>query len=503
MADPVQKRSFFGGFGFGRRNRSGGGNKSAQGASSVEHAAGYLATHEKNPALASRAKRYKTFSEMIVNTPVISASMGVFFAVMKKTEWEVDALEDNADSARYKEVIDEAIENLESGWPQIIQRLSGHAYWGFAIGEWVAKQLPSGSIGFKDIYPRSQHTIERWDIDDGGEILGVGQENVNTGEEMYIDRRRMVYAVDNSITDSPEGLGILRKMFTSFRRLENYLVIEEIGFDTDLRGVPVVKVPLEELNLMVEEGVITVARREEILELYRGFLRNHTKKKPQGIMHDSEMYSDRDGKVSGHPKYGVELMKGDGSSALADLQTAIKRERNNLALVLNTGFLLLGEDGAGSLALSKTKIDAFLLFVTSTLQYLAFIIERDIIKPLALLNGWDEASLPKMKYEEPKAQDIIEITDALRNVTAAFGPLPQEGGTLNEILMMMGLKPIEDDLLVPFDPDLAAGVMPGMRESAAMIGQEEGEQDIDADPDDEDDDDPDPKNKKGNSNGEK
>jgi len=490
----MEKRTIFGSFGFGRRKASGS-KTTPQGKSSVEHAAGYLASREKNPKLANRKMRFKAFSEMFINTPVISASVAIFLQVIKKTEWQVTALEGNADSERYKEAIEEVMKKIECGWPQFTQTTAAHIYWGFSIQEWVLKRHEgSGVIGFKDIYPRSQHTIDRWDIDDHGEIKGVGQEDVNGGEELYIERRRMVYAVDNSMTDSPEGLGIFRKLYTTWRRLEDYLILEEIGFDTDLRGVPVAKVPLEELNLMVEENVISAERREEILDLYRGFLKNHNKKKSQGIMYDSEMYSDRDGKVSGHPKYEIDLLKGDGSSVHADLQNAIKRERQNMVLVLSTSFILLGEDGAGSLSLSETKIDSFLFLVTSTLQYMAFVYERDIFKTLAELNGWDEDSLPEMKFEEPTTQDILELTDALRNLSTAFGPLPQEAGTLNEVLAMMGLQPIDDEFIVPFDPDLAAGVMPGQREAAELMVQE-GKGGPGDDP--EDDDKKKPKPKKG------
>jgi len=425
------------------------------GTSAVRHYAGFIATRERNPKL-QRHKRYEEFGEMLLNQPVVAASVRLFLQIVKGIEWNVVPIEGDADSKRYAEDLEEVIDNLESGWPQIVQRLSAFVYWGFSISEWTAKQLESGIVGFSDIEPRSQHTIHRWEIQDTGKITAVTQLNPNTGEELLLERRRLIYAVDNSLNDDPEGLGLFRQLYSAYRRIENYKVIEEIGFDTDLRGVPIVKAPLEELNQMVEEEIITPERREEILSVYENFLKNHQRKKSQGMMIDSETYLDNDRNPSNIQKFEIELLRGDSSGIMTDLQNAINRERNNIAMIANTGFLLLGEDGAGSLALSETKMETIFMFVSSTLQDLAFILKRDMFRSVAKLNGWNEASLPDLDYEKPTVQDIIKITEALRNTSTAFGPLPSTSQTINEIFSIMGLEPIpeeefdaQDDALLP------------------------------------------------------
>lgn len=451
-------------------------NTKPGGTTSVEHHGGYVTSKERNPKLREK-RRYQEFNEMILNQPVIGAGVRTFFAVMKQVEWTVVPIEGDADSERYAEAVQEVIDNLESGWPQVIQKIAGYVFFGFSVQEWTALRLPSGVIGFKDIAPRAQHTIERWEIQDDGSITGLTQRNVNSSEELYLERRRLVYAVDDALTDNPEGLGLFRQLYATYQRLETYKVIEEIGFDNDLRGVPVARVPLAELEKMVENGIITPERKSEIIEVYREFLRNHQKKRSQGFMHESETFTSPDGDVSDVRKYDIELLRGDGSSALADLQAAIRRERNNLAMLLSTGFLMLGEDGAGSLALSQTKIDSFFLFVTATLQYIAFVLKRDVIKALATLNGWDETSLPEFQFEEPKAQNIVEITEALRNAAAAFGPLPSAPETINKILTMIGLPTIDEDEFEAMMEDL--DLMPGNRGGATNQGGEE--QDPEAD----------------------
>ena len=97
-----------------------------------------------------------------------------------------------------------------------------------------------------------------------------------------------------------------------------------------------------------------------------------------------------------------------------------------------------------------------MLLLSSTLQYLVTVYKRDIIKTLGRLNGWVEASLPDLMYEEPKMQDILEITEALRNMATAGMVLDPNDPIGDEIRSLAGLKPRPDDA-IPVDPDLTVG----------------------------------------------
>jgi len=444
------KRFSLGRYGFGssKKTRSGGVTQ-AQGSRAWRHSGGFIHTYEKNPLL-SRYKKYETYSEMFVNHPVISAGMRAFLSIIQKTEWTLEPIEGNATSESYAQDIQEIFDNMETKLPQVMRRSAMYVYYGFGLQEWIAKKLESGLIGIKDIEPRAQHTIYRWDITDRGDINGVEQQDYITGGEYYIDRRRLIYCVDDSLNDNPEGLGLFRQLFATASRLEQYLMLEDIGFDTDLRGVPVVKVPLERISKMVDAGEMTEKEADELIEEFTSFIEEHQRKKSQGMMVDSEPYTDNEGKPTGVSMYQIELLKGDGS-AQADLAQAINRCRNDLAMLLGSAFLLLGEGGAGSLALSKTKMDSFMLMVGSTLQYLATVYERDLFKQIARLNGWNEADLPKFKYEEPKMQDILEITEALRNMATAGATFQKEDPIWDEIRGMMGVQQRPEDLDWPED----------------------------------------------------
>ena len=448
----MAKRFTAGRYRFGNSKRkTGGGVNSAQGTRAVRHSHGFIHTYEKNPEL-SRYKKYQTYSEMLANHAVIGAGIRAYLAVIQKTEWMLEPIEGNANSKSHAADIQEILDNMETSLPQVMRRSAMYTYYGFGLQEWIAKQLKSGLIGIKDIEPRAQHTIYRWDINPRGEIEGVEQQDPIMGGEYYIQRRRLIYCVDDSLNDSPEGLGLFRQLFSTASRLDAYLMLEDIGFDTDLRGVPIVKIPLERISKMVKSGEMKESEAEEIIAEFTGFIEEHQRKKSQGMMVDSEPYVDNEGKPTGVSQYEIELLKGDGS-AQSDLSNAINRLRSDLSMLMGTAFLMLGEGGGGSLALSKTKMDAFMLFVGSTLQYLATVYKRDLFRQIARLNGWDEDDLPNLKYEEPKMQDILEITEALRNMATAGATFQKDDPIWDEMRSMMGVQPRPEDLEWPEEND--------------------------------------------------
>jgi len=444
-------------FGRGRRRRASGGPTTRQGKPGFQHSHGYIGEHEDNPKL-RRKHKYETFSEIIANHLVVSSGMRVFLSTLQKTKWTPIPIEGDAESARQAEAIESILDKMETAWPQIVRRSGMYVFYGFGLQEWTAKRLGDGTIGIADIEPRAQHTIERWDIDDRGQIVGVEQRNPNDGELLPIERRRLIYCVDDALNDSPEGLGLLRQIFTTTERLENYYELESVGFTNDLRGIPILRAPLEEMRRAVAAGSMTADDANKKVEVLRGFISNHERKDSSGMLLDSTTYQDRDGKPSTSFQYSVELLRGDGI-AQTDLQTAITRSRNDVALGLASSFLLLGEDGAGSLALSKTKMDAFMLAVESTLEYLAFVYKRDLLRQIARLNGWDEDSLPSLGYEAPKMQDIIDLLAGIRDLSAASGGLDPEDPIIDWARNEMGAPVRPDDIipeagsLDPRDPD--------------------------------------------------
>src|SRR3546814_17843685 len=120
------------------------------------------------------------------------------------------------------------------------------------------------------------------------------------------------------------------------------------------------------------------------------------------------------------------------------MANAINRRNQELARLLGVEHLLLGADGSGSLALARSKVDTFYLTVTSTLLDLCEIYDRDVLKPLAELNGWPPELCPQMGVNEISDRDIEQVLESLAQLAQAGAPMMPDEPAVGEIYDQIG-----------------------------------------------------------------
>lgn len=415
-------------------------------------------------------QRWDRFEEMLRDTSIVAAGVRLFLNLMANAVWTVnppEGLNGNEEPVAqgYADQAYDALFDMTTSWSSVVRKSAAFRFWGFAILEWTAKRNPDGSIGFLDVEHRPQRTITRWIRDKGGTVEAVEQ-SISGRPAVQLPRSKIVYAVDDVLTDSPEGVGLFRHLYAAADRLKTFLELEEVGFATDLRGIPVARAPLaEEAAKAAAAGPLgTDARtkaeaiRSARLEPMRNFIRHHVRNKDQGIMLPSDTYFGKtaDGATSPSaiPKWALELLNGD-SSAFEAMAAAINRLNQELARILGVEHLLLGADGSGSLALARSKVGTFYVTVTSTLQDLVEVFDRDLIRPLAEMNGWPEELWPQMGVNEISDRDLEQIAAILRDLATAGATLMPDDPAVGEIRDMIGLsRPNEDTLAAQLDLSL-------------------------------------------------
>ena len=338
--------------------------------------------------------------------------------------------------------IEAIINDTDTPWRRVVRRAAMYRFYGFSTQEWTAKRRPDGTIGFKDISPRPQATIERWDISQSGEVFGCWQSSPWDNKEIYLPRRKLVYLVDDSLNDSPEGLGLLRHVVELAESLQRFEELEAIGFETDMRGVVHARAPFSDLAEKVSSGEITQADMNSILSPLKSFIQNHIRGKKSGIILDSSVYSssDESGRPSNAAKWEVGLMS-SGITSQDAIYTAIQRKTAEIARVLGVEGLLLG-GGGGSLALSRDKSHNFHLIIDSTIKEIIDTFNKDILTPLMDLNGWDKELTPKFKTEAIQFRGIDEIARALKDIEAtSLDPDDEAHGVMFDQLGLPRLDP--------------------------------------------------------------
>lgn len=410
------------------------------GTSGTQVYGGYVYDNEKNPELKGK-KRYETYGNIIANTPIVAAGVRRFLNLISKSGWKIEPADDTAEAKEYAEKLEAIIKDIKTPWHRVVRRAALFRFYGFGIQEWTAKFAKDGYIGLYDIAPRPQITIERWDVDTKGDVFGVWQRSPFDQKEIFLPRQKVIYLVDDSLNDSPEGLGLFRHVVSAAKRLARYEQLEGFGFETDLRGIPVGRAPFAMLDELVREGTITKDQKEQLLAPLRDFITNHIKNPQLGLMMDSLTYQTEDEKSapSQTPQWDMKIIQG-GPTGQKEVADAIVRLNHELARVMGVEGLLVGSNGRGSLALSRDKTHNFYLSVDSCLTEIKETYQKDLVDPLWQLNGWPEDLKPRFKTEAIQFRDVEQITNALKDLAQAGVPLMPTDDAVNEIRDLMGLS---------------------------------------------------------------
>ena len=412
---------------------------------------GFIQEHETNASLVGQ-KRYQTFSNILANTSIVAASIRYYLNLVSKVSWRAEPVDPNdrqADEAA--QLMDYVMQNITHlPWHRVVRRAAMYRFHGFSIQEWTARKIEvgdfAGGIGLADIGARPQVTIERWDLDKSGHVQGVIQRSVQNGAELYLPRAKIVYAVDDALNDSPQGLGLARHLVDTVDRLSVFQLLESYGFEIDLRGIPIGRGPFGLLKKRLDEGQISQKEHDRQVAGIKSFLEKHLKNPKLGLLLDSAVYASQGDNAapSGTPQWDLSLLQGQGTGA-EPVAAAITRLQRECARILGTEFLLLG-DGQGSQALSRDKTQTFGLIVESALQELREVENRDVVRPVMELNGIPEPLWPELRTDSVQYRDVEQVTKALVDMATAGAIMPPDDPAINVVRQLLGLPDQPEDM---------------------------------------------------------
>lgn len=401
---------------------------------------GFLESNEKDGRLQG-TRKYTTYSEILANVSIVAAGARFVTRMITKASWSFDPADDTPEAEDFAEFCEEVLHDMETPWHRVVRRASMHQFHGFAIAEWTAKRREDGKVGFADVDTRPQQTVEQWETDDQGTWSQVGQRSPQDGVMLWIPRAKCLYLVDDSLSDSPEGLGIFRHLVEPATRLERFQQLEGWGFETDLRGIPIGRAPMAELQALVDSSKITPEEMAAIIRPLEQFLKHHVKSPKLYQLLDSMTYATTDERQSPSNvrKWDIDLLKA-GNTSQAEVAAAIQRINQEMARLLGVEHLLLGSDGSGSLALSSDKSKNIAMLIDSVLVEVTEAVKKDLLRQLARMNGVPENLVPTPKTETAQWRDVEQVTTALRDMATAGALLAPDDPAIAEVRAMLGLS---------------------------------------------------------------
>lgn len=398
------------------------------------------------------AMRWRKATELLADVSIIAASVRFSLNLIARPSWKAEPSSDKPEAKAAAEFAESILHGTDTSWSRTVRRSGTFRYHGFGFHEWTALRRDDGRIGIRSIEPRPQHTIVRWDRDANGSVVGVWQRDPQNGREIYLPREKLVYLVDDMLTDSPEGMGWYRHLIDPANALLRYLKLEKTGFSRDLVGIPVGRAPISAINALIGKKMIPDGKGGERLfteadakEMIRGmaeFVTLNTKEPDTGILIDSQPFTgktDTGTTVSTALQWGLELLTGTPTSIEA-LGNSIRRLSFDMALIMGTESLLVGREGEGSRALSEDKSRNLYLTANAALGDMAEAYDRDLLGPVWALNGLDPELRPKLRTEDVSFKDAAEIAKMLADMANAGAILAPDDPAIDDVRDLAGIS---------------------------------------------------------------
>lgn len=418
-----------------------------QGTTGTSVYGGYVQNADRSPDWNGRQK-YITSAELATNVSIVAAGTHYFLNMVAHPQWTCSPSDpDNEASVRAAKFAENLINDTATPWNRIIRKAAIYRFYGFGIQEWIAKSRGDGLIGIKDVESRPQHTIERWEISDTGKILGVWQRSPQTGALLGLPRQKFLYMVDDTLTDSPEGIGMFRHLAEPYARLKRYLELEVQAYERDLRGIPVGRVPLTKLNEAIRNNVITKAQADAMIASMENMVQIQTKSNNTGMILDSMPYENMTATgpaVSSALQWSLDLLQG-GGSAFAEINTVIDRTQREMARIIGVEHLMMGDQG-GNRALALDKSRNLYLIANSILDNIAVQVRSDVLWPIWMLNGFPEHLLPHLETEDVAFKDVEQISATLTRMAQSGAVLAPDDPVINEVRGLLGVSDQTDPM---------------------------------------------------------
>ena len=373
-------------------------------------------------------KAVETYREMADNDASVSAAMYLLEMLVRQVEWKIDASEPT-DSAQYAaEFIDSCRGDMTETWAEFISEVMTMCIYGWAWFEinykyrrgdtdnkYMSSKYSDGRIGWRNLSIRGQDSLERWDVNDDGDILGMWQRPAPTYQQFYIPIEKSLLFRTRSHKNNPEGRSLLRGAYKSYYYLKRIQSIEAIGVERDLAGLPIMQVPPEIMhpNASAAQKAIRTNMENMVQKIKRDAY--------EGVVLPSE--TSLDGSPTG---YKLALLSSGGRRPI-DVDAIIKRYESRIMMSFLSEMLLLGQDSVGSWALADSKTNILSMSIGAMLDGVVNVVNRQAIPKLCQFNGMPEKDWPVLTHGDMESPDLAQLGSFLAQATTAGLLVPDEG----------------------------------------------------------------------------
>lgn len=377
------------------------------GATGLNTAMGGEVMEELHPNLQGR-QAIQTWRLMRDGDALVGASLYAIEMLVRQVEWRVDQMDAEDEAFEFLET---CLEDMSMSWGDFISEVMSMLPYGFAFHEIVYKKRmgyqPSGSkipsskhsdgkIGWRKLPLRAQETLDRWEFDDNGGVIGFIQKPPPDFKDRVVPMEKGLLFRTTVYKNNPEGRSVLRSAYVSWFYKKRIQQIEGTGIERDLAGFPVFWIPSEYLSEDAD------AAQKSVVQAFNELGKNIRRDKQEYII--MPLAYD----ANGNKAFDFSLMNSGGARSF-DTSAIIERYNKEIAMSMLADFILLGHEGVGSFALSSDKTDLFAVALGTILDIIADVLNRFAVPRLFELNSMSMDNLPKIMHGDIENPDLDQL----------------------------------------------------------------------------------------------
>lgn len=403
----------------------------------------------------------KVFREMSEQDPVIGGIMLGIEMIARQVTWSLKPADDSPKAKEVAEFIDGALSDMHPTFGGTMSEVFSMLVYGWSWLEVIYKKrqgldindpmknslFDDDKIGWAGWAIRGQESFYQWEYDNSlekgyGYVTAMMQNPPPNYPMLRIPRSKSLHFKTRSRRQNPEGVSLLRNAYRPWYMKNNIEVIEGIGVERDLAGLPVLWAPenlfstdadQEEKALFAQlQKIVTSIKRDE----------------QEGILMPQAFDE------AGNPLYKLELLSTGGDRQF-DTSAIISRYDERIAMSMLADFILMGHGTSGSFALSSTKTGLFSTAMSAILDIVAEEVNAAGIPKLVVLNGWTLDMVPTLEHGPVEAADMGKLGDFLKALSGAgmtLFPNPTLEKFLLEQAGLPGAGEVEEVGELPLDP---------------------------------------------------
>lgn len=394
----------------------------------------------------------RTYKEMSYHS-CINSALSLYENLISKVTWRVvapkDATEEEKNQCKF---VEECLEDMDHPFRQVIKDALSSNIYGFSVQEKVyRKRLKSngsmfndGKIGLKKIALRNQETIEKFLFDESGnEVIGVKQSLKGVtapygtsvqNATINMPRSKFMLITTGRNRNDPYGKSPLRDVYLAWRYLIVIQEIEAAGVARDLQGMPVLSIPAQYMSDDASP------EQKAAYENFKNIIRNIQNNSQSGVILPSQ--ADPETRL---PLFDLKLLSTEGGKKNFDTTKVKEYYQNQIYTGLFADVLILGQGGVGSFALGQIKNSLTGSAVESMLDNIVDCFNRDVIRQIYELNGWEVSRAGKLDYEGLNPVDLETLSKYWQRVTSV-NLVEKDRPVLNAVRTAAGLDPLPEDM---------------------------------------------------------